>query len=101
MDDLQGMMSRSPSSGDDEMFDKYMALYAYNSPETKSKANPLFMNTRQFNVSTQDYKMLKTFKSYEDEFNLSARESQSPLQQNKASKKDRDERLNSLSKRLS
>lgn len=87
-------MANAPSSiEEDEAFDKYMAVYAYNSPENKSKANPLFMNTRQFNISTQDYKQLKTYKSFEEERELSARESQSPLQQNKASKKQRDERL--------
>lgn len=86
--------------GDDETFDKDVAVYAFNSPETQGSANPLFMNTRAFNVSTQDYKHLKTHKNYKEELELSARGSQSPLQ-SKMSLKQRDSRLNDLSKMLS
>lgn len=50
--------------GDDENFDKDVAIYAFNSPEARTSSNPLFMNTRAFNVSTTDYKLLKTQKSY-------------------------------------
>ena len=94
------LANNQPSFDDDEEFDKYIAEYAMNSPETKSKPNPLFMNTRQFNVSTQDYKQLKTFKSYQEEMEQSARESRSPLQQNKKAKIEREGRMKSLNKLL-
>ena len=42
--------------GDEESFDKDVALYAFSSPQSKGNLNPLFMNTRAFNVSTTDYK---------------------------------------------
>lgn len=44
--------------------------------------------------------MLKTFKHYEEEVELSVKEQQSPLQQDKKKKKLRDDRLESLSKLL-
>ena len=52
--------------GDDETFDRDVAAYAFNSPQANSNLNSLFMNTRAFNVSTNDYKLLKTQKTYEE-----------------------------------
>ena len=40
------MQNGASSHDDDEEFDKYIAQYAMNSPDAKSKPNPLFMNTR-------------------------------------------------------
>jgi len=37
-------------------FDKDMAIDVINLPENKLSLNPLFLNPRQFNVTTVDYK---------------------------------------------
>lgn len=66
----------SPGLGsDEEVFDKEVAQYAYNSPESKASLNPLFMNTRSFNISTTDYKQLKTKQNYDETMELDAKES--------------------------
>ncbi len=41
------------------MFDKDQALLLFNSPQNKQSFNPLFLETRYFNNTTQDYQDLK------------------------------------------
>ena len=51
--------NKSALADDGELFDKEMAMYAMHSPQAKQSLNPLFQNTKQFNVSTLDYRNLK------------------------------------------
>ena len=67
--------ARPSAAGDDETFDKEVAVYAFNSPESKASLNPLFLNTKSFNMTTNEYRQLRTQKKYDEQMELSAKES--------------------------
>ena len=40
------------------VFDQDLAGYAFASPTSKASLNPMFMNTKSFNIATVDYRHL-------------------------------------------
>lgn len=44
---------------EEEKFDKDIAAVAFTSPRSRLSLNPMFLDTRQFNKTTVDYKIFK------------------------------------------
>ena len=44
---------------DEEVFDRHMAVMQISSPSAETNLNPLFMNTKYFNMKTAEYKAAK------------------------------------------
>lgn len=44
---------------EEEKFDKDIAAVAFTSPRSRLSLNPMFLDTRQFNRTTVDYKIFK------------------------------------------
>ena len=58
---------------DEELFDKDLAIIQMSTPDNSNNLNPLFMNTRQFNMTTVEHATAKMQQQYLNSQNVPAK----------------------------